>query len=256
MQSALLAYSGGVDSTFLLKVLQIAGIKTLAVTASSELIPSNDLLNAKKMAEELLMEHRVIKSEELLMEEFVRNTPERCFFCKDVLFQKLLAIASTEGYEFILDGTNRDDTEDYRPGRKAAMKYKVRSPLIETGLSKNEIRELSRQLGLSTWDKPSSPCLATRIPYGKRITKEALNRVGKAENFLRSLGFHEIRVRDHGSLARIEVGEHEIDLMFSHEKRMIISGTLKSFGYQFISLDLEGYKSGSMNRVLKDRDSL
>jgi uncharacterized protein len=252
MQSAVLAFSGGVDSTFLLKALQISGIKTLAVTAFSEIIPSNDLLDAKKMAEEFGMEHRFIKTVELLMEEFVNNSPERCFFCRDVLFQQLTHISSTENYRFILDGSNIDDTEDYRPGRKAAMKYKVRSPLIETGFSKNEIREVSRELGLSTWDKPSSPCLATRIPYGRRITKEVLKRIEKAEDFLRSLGFSEIRIRDHGSVARIEIGKDEFDLMLSREKRMNISETLKSFGYQFISLDLEGYKSGRMNRTLKE----
>ena len=250
MQSAVLAYSGGVDSTFLLKVLQISGIKTLAVTAVSETTPSGDILMAKKMSSEFGVEHRIIKTEELSLEEFVNNTPDRCFFCKDELFKKLSDIASSEGYRYVLDGSNVDDTSDFRPGRIAATKYNVRSPLIEAEISKKEVRELSRQFGLPTWDKPSSPCLSSRFPYGQRITKEALQRVEKAEDFLRSLGFHEIRVRDHNGIARIEVGEDEIELLLIPEKRKIISETLKSFGYKFISVDLDGYKTGSMNRTI------
>jgi uncharacterized protein len=250
MQSAVLAYSGGVDSTFLLKALQISGIKILAVTAVSETTPSIDFLTAKKMTSEFGIEHRVIKTEELSIEEFVNNTPDRCFFCKDELFKKLSDIASSEGYRCVLDGSNVDDTSDFRPGRIAATKYNVRSPLIEAGITKEEVRKLSRQLGLSTWDKPSSPCLSSRFPYGQRITKEALQRVEKAEDFLRSLGFHEIRVRDHNGIARIEVGEDEIELLLMPEKRKIISETLKSLGYKFISVDLDGYKTGSMNRTI------
>lgn len=250
MQSAVLAYSGGVDSTFLLKALQISGIKILAVTAVSETTPSGDFLTAKKMTSEFGIEHRVIKTEELSIEEFVNNTPDRCFFCKDELFKKLSDIASSEGYKFVLDGSNVDDTSDYRPGRMAAIKYNVRSPLIEAGITKEEVRKLSRQLGLSTWDKPSSPCLSSRFPYGQRITKEALRRVEKAEDFLRSLGFHEIRVRDHNGSARIEVGEDEIELLLMPEKRKIIPETLKSLGYKFVSIDLDGYKTGSMNRTI------
>jgi uncharacterized protein len=256
MQSAVLAYSGGVDSTFLLKAMQLSDIRTLAVTAVSEIIPYNDLLTAKKVAGELGIQHRIIRTEELSREEFVSNTPDRCFFCKDELFKKLTDIASSEGYMFILDGSNTDDTKDYRPGRKAARKYNIRSPLIETGLSKVEIREFSKQLGISTWNKPSSPCLATRFPYGRRITKEALSRVGKAEDFLRTLGFYQVRVRDHGGIARIEVEEDKIDLLLIPEKRKLISKTLKSLGYEFISLDLDGYKSGSLNRVLRDSRSI
>ena len=250
MQSAVLAYSGGVDSTFLLKALQISGIKTLAVTAVSETTPSGDIFMAKKMTSEFGMEHRIIKTEELSIEKFVMNTPDRCFFCKDELFKKLSDIASSEGYKFVLDGSNIDDVSDYRPGRKAATKYKVRSPLIEAGITKKEVRGLSKQHSLPTWDKPSSPCLSSRVPYGQRITKEALRRVEKAEDFIRSLGFHEIRVRDHNGSARIEVGEDEIGLLLMPEKRKIISKTLKSLGYTFISVDLDGYKTGSMNRMI------
>jgi uncharacterized protein len=252
MESAVLAYSGGADSTFLLKTLQISGIRTLAITANSDITPPHDLLTAKRMAAELGIEHCMVETDELSMEEFIRNTPERCFFCKNELYKKLTDIAASEGYKVLLDGSNIDDTLDFRPGTESAAKYKVRSPLIEAGLSKKEIRELSRQFGLSTWDRPSSPCLSSRIPYGQRITKEALQRVEKAEDFLREIGFREVRVRDHNSVARIEVGEEEIDLVLIQEKRKLISEKLKSLGYRFVSLDLAGYKMGSMNRMIED----
>ncbi len=256
LESAVLAYSGGVDSTFLLKALQLSGIKTLAVTASSETTPPNDLLTARKIAAELAMKHRVIKTNKLSREEFVNNTSERCYFCKDELFKQLSRIASAGGYRFILDGSNIDDMLDYRPGRKAATKYHVKSPLREAGLSKKEIRGLSRRLHLQTWDKTSSPCLFSRFPYGQRVTKNALKRVEKAEECLRKMGFHEVRVRDHNGVARIEVAEREIDLFLNHKKRKIISERLKSLGYTFVSLDLEGYRTGSMNRVLKENSGI
>jgi uncharacterized protein len=256
MESALLAYSGGADSTLLLKAMQISGIKSLAVTAVSEIVPHSDALMSARSAEELGMQHRVLRTAPLSIKDFVSNTAERCFFCKDDLFGKLKAIASEEGYSFLLDGTNADDMLARRPGRKAAMKNGVRSPLAEAGFSKREIREKSRQLGLPTWDRPSSPCLATRIPYGQEITREALSRVERSEDFLRSIGFREIRVRDHHYTARIEVGAEEIGLMLSPEKREFISGMLKSFGYRFVSLDLEGYRRGSMDEILNNSNDL
>lgn len=250
MESALLAFSGGADSVFLLRAIQISGIRSLAVTGSSEITPDYEISAAKEIAKEIGVEHRILKTEELSAEEFVSNSSERCFFCKAMLFKSLTDIALSEGYRFILDGSNMDDTLDYRPGQRAASEYKVRCPLVEADFSKNDVREFSRILGLPTWDKPSSPCLATRIPYGQRITKEALKRVARSEDFLRTLGFRQIRVRDHGCIARLEIGENEIDLILEPKKRKLISETLRSLGYDFISLDLEGYQSGSMNRIL------
>jgi uncharacterized protein len=251
MQSAVLAFSGGVDSAFLLKVMRIAEMRAVAVTAVSEIMPRHEVLSAIKIAEEIGIEHRVIRTDELLNENFIGNTYERCFFCKDERFRQISDLASKEGFRFIIDGSNSDDLDDYRPGTKAAAKYGVRSPLIEAGLSKKDVRRYAKNLGLTVWNKPSSPCLATRIPYGRRITVEDLERIGKSEEFLASLGFINVRVRDHYPLARIEVGKNEIDLLLNPEKRKKINGKLKSFGYAFVSLDLEGFKSGGMNSLLK-----
>lgn len=250
MENAILAFSGGVDSTFLLKALKLSGIRVLAVTAYSETMPEHDFIDAKKMAEEIGIAHKIIETSELEIEDFIKNPQDRCFYCKDELFRKLKEIASANGYGFVLDGSNLDDMNDWRPGRKAAVKHGVRSPLVEAGFTKDDIREVSRELGLSTWDRPSSPCLSSRIPYGQRITKDDLRRVAMAEGFLRAIGFHEIRVRDHGETARIEVSEEEIPKILDSSIRKAVIEKLKSVGYKFISLDLEGYRSGSMNRVL------
>jgi len=249
-QSALLAFSGGVDSSFLLKALQLSGIRSLAVTAASEIIPHQEVRSAKKFARELGIKQKVIYLHVLSEKKFVRNTPDRCFVCKEMLFQTLSDLAASEGYQVILDGSTADDAGDYRPGMKAAIRHHVRSPLTEAAFSKDEIRKYSRRLGLQTWDKPSSPCLATRIPYGSIITRKALERIDKSEAFLRSLGFREIRVREHDCVARIEAGKAEMDSMVTAANRGIIASALKSFGYTYVSLDLDGYARGSLNRVL------
>jgi uncharacterized protein len=241
MESALLAYSGGVDSTFLLKAMQLSEIRALAVTAVSEITPHADFVTAQQTAEEIGIDHIVINTDELANEEFLKNSPERCFICKDNRFKLLTDRALSEGYAFVLDGSNIDDTTDFRPGSKAAKKHNVRSPLIESGFTKQDIRECSKPLGLSTWDKPSSPCLVTRFPFGQRITRASLKRVEQAEDFIKSLGFNIIRVRDHEGAARIEVAPDKIPLLLVPQTRKAISEHLKKLGYTFISLDPEGY---------------
>jgi len=251
-QKAILAFSGGVDSSFLLKAMKVAGMEIMAVTAVSETTPGADALNAVSLAEEIGVSHRIIRTEEMLNESFVSNPPDRCFHCKDELFKKLKIMAAENGLRFIFDGSNADDERDYRPGRRAAEMHGVRSPLAECRFSKNEIRRMSREFGLSTWNKPSSPCLSSRFPYGRRITQEALIRVAKAEEFIRNLGFRTVRVRDCGDTARIEVREEDMHILIDRENRLLVASTLKSLGYHFISVDLEGYRNGSLNRVLED----
>jgi uncharacterized protein len=247
MESAVIAYSGGVDSTFLLKTATISGIKTLAVTGYSPTMPEHDFLNAKEMAQGMGVDHMIIETSELESDDFSKNPPDRCFHCKDELFGKIKQIALSSGYSFVLDGSNLDDLDDWRPGRKAAAKHDIRSPLIEAGLRKDDIRRLSFELDLPTWNKPSSPCLSSRFPYGEPITIESLKKVESAESILRSLGFKELRVRHHNDIARIELREKDIQKMLDPEIRRTVSQKLKALGYKFVSLDLEGFKSGRLN---------
>jgi uncharacterized protein len=248
MESVLIACSGGLDSTFLLKAAALSGVKALAVTSRSETTPPRDLEDALAMAREIGVEHRVIETSEMGNENFVSNPPDRCFYCKDILFGRLRELADKEGLGYVVDGTTVDDLGDYRPGRRAADKYGVRSPLLEAGFTKDEIREASRELGLPLWDKPASPCLSSRIPYGKTITSEALKRVARAEESLSTLGFREMRVRDHGGIARVEVPQAELRKAVEMRERIVDS--LRELGYTFVCLDLEGLKSGSLNRLI------
>ncbi len=252
--SAVLAFSGGVDSSFLLAAMKKADMKMLAVTALSETMPRKDRDICESFVRELGADHRFLQTTELSNESFVRNTPERCFFCKDELFRKLKGIAEEEGFRHVFDGSNSDDLKDYRPGRKAAALHGVLSPLAQVGLSKDKIRVFSRELGLKTWDRPSSPCLSSRFPYGRRITVEGLARVELAEEFIISLGVHEVRVRDYGDSARIEVKEEDMPLLLDQTSRRLVTDRLHSLGYSFVSIDLEGYRSGNMNRTLEDRN--
>lgn len=253
-ESAVLAFSGGVDSSFLLKAMNNAGMRTLAVTAVSETFPARERERAFSFAERIGVKHRIIRTDELSDEAFASNPPERCFYCKDKLFGRLAAILREESYRYIFDGTNSDDLRDHRPGLLAAERHGVRSPLADCNFSKADIRAMSKKLGLDTWDRPSSPCLSSRFPYGTRITGPALRRVEKAEEFLAGFGLRELRVRYDGDTARIEVREEDMGILLDSDNRRLIARELRSLGYRFVSLDLEGYRSGSLNRVLDPRE--
>jgi len=248
--SAVLAYSGGVDSAFLLKAMKLSGLRFLAVTAFSGTMPEKDFNAAVCFAKETGVDHLVIHTDGLSNEAFASNPPDRCFYCKEDLFRKLREIAAERGYSHVFDGTNADDLDDYRPGLKAAALYGVRSPLAESGFSKEDVRRMSRELGLSGWDRPSSPCLSSRFPYGRRITLSGLRQVEKAEEFLRGLGMRELRVRNHGEIARIEVNEKDMQFIMEPDNRIKIAEALKALGFSFVALDLEGYTSGNLNRTL------
>ncbi|MDD5773188.1 MAG: ATP-dependent sacrificial sulfur transferase LarE [bacterium] len=251
MGSFVLAYSGGVDSAFLLKAgYDVLGKKVLAVTARSETYPDAELREAKAIAKIIGARHKVIRTEELNNHDFISNPPNRCYYCKKELFSKLDHIAKEENIKWICDGTNKDDLKDVRPGRQAAKEFKVLSPLLDAGLTKEDIRALSRDMGLSTWDKPSLACLSSRIPYGEKITKENLVRIEEAEEFISLLGFRSFRVRSHGVLARIEVEQSDIKKITQKDIRVKVINKLKSLGFIYITLDLHGYRSGSMNEAL------
>ena len=252
MESAVIGFSGGVDSTFLLKVsADILGDGVLAVIGKSETYPTREYEEALLLAEEIGATVHVVRTEETDVLKFQQNPPDRCYYCKTELFSKLKAIAEEQGFRWIADGTNADDVGDFRPGMKAVNEKGVRSPLLEAGLTKQEIRELSRYLKLPTWDKPSFACLSSRFPYGYGITKENLMKIDQAETLLRDLGFRYFRVRHHDDkTARIEVGKEEIKQLIDDGVREKIVYQLKKLGFTYVTLDLQGYRTGSMNEVL------
>ena len=250
--SVLVAFSGGVDSTFLITVASqvLPEDKLLAVTADSPTYPEEELAFSKKVCRSLGVRHKVIRTGEIDRAEFTANTPGRCYFCKKELFGRLKKMAAELKLNFVADASNVSDKNDFRPGTKAKRELKIRSPLQEAGFTKNDIRQASKSAGLPTWDKPSLACLASRVPYGTRIRRADLSHINKAEGFIRSLGFKQVRVRHHGGLARIEVEKKDINnLIAKHASR--IAHHLKKLGYKYITIDLEGYRTGSLNEAIK-----
>ena len=255
LESVVVAFSGGVDSALLAKVCSdVLGEKAIAVTAVSETYPVFELNQAKMVAKEIGIGHKILRTSELSIEDFARNPANRCYFCKTELFSKLKDVAEEINFKNIADGSNLDDTGDFRPGLKAAMELGSRSPLREAGLTKKDVRAISKSLGLSTWDKPAFACLSSRIPYGQKITVDKLGMIIKAEDFLRDAGFKSFRVRHHDTIARIEVPLADIGKLVDDDARSTVVKKLKSIGFTYVTIDLEGLRSGSMNEVLVEQE--
>jgi uncharacterized protein len=249
--SALVAFSGGVDSSLALAVATRAlpEGRVLAVTSNNETYLPSELEGAKAFARSLGVEHLVVNTRELDNPNYAKNPTNRCYFCKSTLYSDLVKMAEKKGYACVIDGANKDDEGDYRPGRRAAKELGVVSILAETGMTKAEVRGLAKYLGLPTWDKPALACLSSRFPYGQEITPEKLAQVAEAEEFMRSLGYEQVRVRHHGEIARLEIGPDEMERAFAEREE--ISSKLRTIGFLYVALDLGGYRSGSLNTMLK-----
>ena len=252
MGSVVVAYSGGVDSAFLaVEAHSALGDRSLAVTADSPSIPRSELKDAQAIALQFGFQHRVIDTFETENPRYQENSPQRCFFCKGELYSHLLPIAEQEGFDWVANGTNSDDLGDFRPGLDAARKSNVRSPLCEAELTKSEIRQLSKERGLPTWDKPAMACLASRVPYGDKVTVEVLRQIESAEEYLRNLGIRDLRVRHHDRIARIEVDDDGFILLAKQDVRRELVRHFRTLGYTYVTLDMSGFRSGSLNEVLQ-----
>ena len=251
LESVVLAYSGGVDSSFLLAVCsRVLPGRVIAVTASSSSYPDRELKQATRFARQIKVRHIIIRTNELRDENYVQNPTNRCYYCKRELFTRLDEIRKKHRIQHIIDGSNIDDESDFRPGNVANKEFGVRSPLKEAGLIKNDIRVLSKRLNLSSWSNPSFACLSSRIPYNTKIDSKTLARIEKAEDFLISLGFRQVRVRNFGNLAKIEVDKHKIDRLVTKSQSHKVTSYLKKLGYKHITVDLEGYRVGSLNQSI------
>lgn len=253
LESVAVAFSGGVDSSLVAKVAaEELGERAALVTARSETYPEFEFGEARRFAERLGARHVVIETQELEIEGFSENPPDRCYHCKRELFGRVRQVADELGLKHVADGANADDTGDFRPGLRAGCEMGVRSPLREAGLTKDDVRAVSKRLGLATWDKPAYACLSSRFPYGETITAEKVTRVGKAEDFLRGLGFAGFRVRSHGDIARIELAPGDIERVVSSDLRERVHARLREQGFAYVTLDLRGYRTGSMNETLSE----
>ena len=245
---ALIAYSGGIDSSLVAAAAARAlGDRALAVTAVSPSLPPGELEEARRVARAIGVRHRTVRTHEVEKEAYLSNDVDRCFHCKGELYGVLAGVAAEVGLATVLSGANADDLGDFRPGLRAAAEHGVRHPLVEVGFSKAQVREAARDLGVPTWDKPASACLSSRIPFGVRITVEELSKVGRAERILKDLGFRQVRVRVHGDVARVEVEPGDLPRLVDPGLRERVTSELKALGYRYVTLDLEGFRSGSMN---------